>query len=71
MQSFNDVVELFKTRGFAIQEFVDDLMCVLSREKEGLNEAVKIKQNLVQIQAWKSTITELCSDLSKYCKDIV
>ena len=45
-------------------------MCVMSREKEVINESVKIERNQVQIQAWKDTLLELCDDLAIYCKEI-
>ncbi|NHJ49314.1 MAG: hypothetical protein FK733_16110 [Asgard group archaeon] len=68
LQSFNGVIEIFTTHGFTIQEFVDENMCVLSRESEGINEAVKIARDQVQIQAWKETIEELCDTLADFCK---
>lgn len=70
MQSFNDVVEIFRSRGFTIKDFVDEYMCVLSRDNEGFNEAVKIKNNKIQIQATKETLIDLCNDLQKYCTKI-
>ena len=44
-------------------------MCILSREIEGINEAVKIERNNVQIQAWKNTLNDLCEELSEHCKE--
>ena len=42
-------------------------MCVLSRDKEGVNEAVKVKESTIQIKASQNTLLELCKDLSEYC----
>jgi hypothetical protein len=67
LQSFNNVVEIFTKAGFTVQEFIDDHMCILAREKEGINEAVKIERNIIQIQAWKNTLNDLCDDLSEHC----
>ncbi len=69
LQSFNSVVEIFRKAGFTVQEFIGDHMCILAREKEGINEAVKIERNNVQIQAWKNTLHELCDQLSDHCKE--
>ncbi|MHA1122559.1 MAG: hypothetical protein ACTSUW_04865 [Candidatus Heimdallarchaeota archaeon] len=69
MQSFNSVVEIFTIAGFTVQEFIDDHMCILAREKEGIKEAVKIERNNVQIQAWKNTLSVLCEQLSEHCKE--
>ncbi|NPE09445.1 MAG: hypothetical protein GNW80_14260 [Asgard group archaeon] len=69
LQSFNSVVEIFRIAGFTVQEFIGDHMCILAREKEGINEAVKIKRNNVQIQAWKNTLNDLCDELSVHCKE--
>jgi hypothetical protein len=69
LQSFNSVVEIFTSAGFSVQEFIDDHMCILSREKEGINEAVKIERNNVQVQAWKNTLSELCEQLAEHCKE--
>lgn len=69
LQSFNSVVEIFRIAGFTVQEFIGDHMCILAREKEGINEAVKIKRNNVQIQAWKNTLNDLCDELSDHCKE--
>ncbi len=69
LQSFNNVVEIFREAGFTVQEFIDDHMCILAREKEGINEAVKIERNIVQIQAWKNTLDDLCDDLSEHCME--
>ena len=71
LQSFNAVVDIFTKKGFVVQEFVDDFMCVLSREKDVINESVKIEGNQVQIQAWKDTLLDLCDDLADYCKEFV
>jgi hypothetical protein len=68
LQSFNSVINVFTEHGFAVTEFIDENMCVLSRESEGINEAVKISRDLVQIQAWKTTILVLCDPLSDFCK---
>jgi hypothetical protein len=68
LQSFNGVIGVFTKYGFSIQEFVDENMCILSRESDGINEAVKISRDQVQIQAWKETIIELCDSLADYCK---
>ena len=70
LQSFNKIIEIFRTVGFTVQEFIGDHMCILAREKEGINEAVKIERNVVQIQAWKNTLNDLCEDLSEHCKEI-
>jgi len=69
LQSFNSVVEIFRKAGFTVQEFIGDHMCILARENEGINEAVKIERNNVQIQAWKNTLHELCDQLSEHCKE--
>ena len=69
LQSFNSVVEIFRAKGFTIQEFIDDHMCILAREKGGMNEAVKIERNNVQIQAWKDTLDDLCEILAEHCKE--
>ncbi|NHJ84129.1 MAG: hypothetical protein FK734_01620 [Asgard group archaeon] len=66
LQSFNKVIEIFSKHDFKIQNFVDDHMCVLSREKDGFNEAVKIERNQIEIQAPKSTMEELSEELSLY-----
>jgi len=68
LQSFNDVIQVFTKHGYAIENFVDDHMCVLSREKDGINEAVKIMKNSIEIKAWKKSLLELCDDLAEYCK---
>ena len=70
MQSFNEVVEIFRAKGFTVKDFVDEYMCILSRDNEGFNEAVKIKDNKIQIQATKETLIDLCKDLEKYCTKI-
>lgn len=70
LKSFNEVVAIFSSRDFVVKEFVDDHMCVLSRDNEGINEAVKIKDNTIQIQAVKSTLVDLCDDLEKYCTEV-
>jgi len=70
LQSFNDVVNVFSSRGFTVKEFVDDHLCILSRDNEGFNEAVKIKDNKIQIQAMKETIVDLCDDLKMHCTAI-
>ena len=71
LEAFNKVITIFTDHGFTIQDFVDDYMCVLSREKEGMNEAVKILKNEIQIKAWGKTLHELCTPLSEHCKTIV
>jgi len=70
LQSFNDVVNVFSSRGFTVKEFVDDHLCILSRDNEGFNEAVKIKDKRIQIQAMKETILDLCDDLEAHCSAI-
>jgi len=45
-------------------------MCVLSREKDGLHEAVKMNRDQVQIRAWRETIVALSEPLANYCKGI-
>lgn len=71
LQSFTDVVSIFTSRGFTVKEFVDDHMCIMSRDNEGFNEAIKIKDYRIQIQAMKDTIVDLCDDLSLHCTNIV
>ncbi len=68
LKSFNSVVKIFTDKGFTVKDFVDDYMCVLSRESEGIDEAVKIMRNTVQIQAWRDTLLDLCDDLFEHCK---
>ena len=70
LQSFNEVVRVFTSKGFGVKEFIDDYMCVLSRENEGINEAVKIKDNRIQVQALKETLLELSEDLALHCSNI-
>ncbi|NHJ05063.1 MAG: hypothetical protein EAX90_09580 [Candidatus Heimdallarchaeota archaeon] len=67
MQTFTEIIEIFSSRGFVVKEFIDDHLCVLSRDNEGFNEAVKIKNNKIQIQALKTTLVELCDDLQIHC----
>jgi hypothetical protein len=67
MHAFNEVVKIFTSAGFVIKDFVSDYMCVLSRDKEGVNEAVKIKDTTIQIQASQETLLTLCKDLKDYC----
>jgi len=45
-------------------------MCIMSRDNEGFNEAIKIKDYKIQIQAMKDTIVDLCDELSQYCTGI-
>ncbi len=71
LQSFSDVISIFSSRGFTVKEFVDDYMCIMSRDNEGFNEAIKIKDYKIQIQAMKDTILDLCTDLSQHCTNIV
>jgi len=71
LQSFTAVIKIFSSRGFTVKEFIDDHMCIMSRDNEGFNEAIKIKDNKIQIQAMKETIMDLCDDLSQYCKNIL
>jgi hypothetical protein len=68
LQSFNDVINVFTKHAFSVENFVDDHMCVLSREKDGINEAVKISKNHIEIKAWRTTLVELSEDLAEYCK---
>ncbi|MFW9923543.1 MAG: hypothetical protein ACFFDW_09700 [Candidatus Thorarchaeota archaeon] len=70
LQSFNNVVKIFSDYGFTVKEFVDDHLCVLSRDNEGFDEAVKVENNKVQIQASKSTLLQICEDLQDYCTGI-
>ncbi len=67
LQTFNKVVEIFTSAGFVVKDFVDDHMCVLSRDKEGINEAVKVRETTIQIQASRDSILELCEKLSEHC----
>ncbi|MBN1331000.1 MAG: hypothetical protein JXA54_16125 [Candidatus Heimdallarchaeota archaeon] len=66
LEVFKKVIDIFTKHGFNIQDFVDDFMCVLSREREGINEAVKIIRNKIEIQALKNTIEELSIGLSEF-----
>ena len=68
LQSFNNVVNIFSNNGFNIETFVDDHLCVLSRDKEGINEAVKVKGNTVELKALRETMMELAEDLAEHCK---
>lgn len=70
LQTFTDVIGIFSSRGFTVKEFVDDYMCIMSRDNEGFNEAIKIKDYKIQIQAMKDTIVDLCDELSQYCTGI-
>ena len=70
LESFNEVVRVFSSKGFDVKEFIDDFMCVLSRENEGINEAVKIKDNKIQVQALKKTLLELSDDLAIHCSNV-
>ena len=67
MRAFDDVVKVFTSAGFEIKDFVSDHMCVLSRDKDGVNEAVKVQETTIQIQASQETILDLCKDLKDYC----
>ncbi|MHA1125416.1 MAG: hypothetical protein ACTSO7_06635 [Candidatus Heimdallarchaeota archaeon] len=67
MHAFDEVVKIFTTAGFEVKDFVSDHMCVLSRDRDGVNEAVKVKDTTIQIQASQETLLDLCKDLKDYC----
>lgn len=66
LQIFNKVIDVFTKHGFIIQDFVDDFMCILSREREGINEAVKIARNQIEIQASRESMEELSEGLEEF-----
>jgi hypothetical protein len=68
--SFDEVVDIISSKGFTIEDFVDDYLCVMSRDNKGFNEAIKIEGNTIQIQALRKTLLDLSSDLSNHCKKI-
>ena len=70
LNSFNQVVNIFSSAGFNIENFADDFMCVLSRDNEGINEAIKVKGHSVQIQALKTTLMELSDKLAEFCSGL-
>lgn len=70
LNSFEEVIKIFRKHGFNIEEFVDDYMCIMTREKEGFNEAIKVDMNKIEIKALKDTLFNMCDDLQEYCLDI-
>lgn len=69
LDTFNDVVKVFSDHGFQIDQFVDEYMCVLSRDKEGINEAVKIRSTTLEVQALQETMQEIAEELAPYCRE--
>ena len=69
LQSFNKVVSIFSNHKFTIESFIDDHLCVFSRDKEGINEAVKVKGNIVELQALQETLMEIAEDLAEHVKE--
>ncbi|MBD3189694.1 MAG: hypothetical protein GF308_03575 [Candidatus Heimdallarchaeota archaeon] len=70
LDAFNDVVKVFSAHGFQIDQFVDEYMCVLSRDTEGINEAVKIKSTTLEVQALRETMQEIAEELAPYCREL-
>ena len=70
LQAFNEVIKIFTDKGFVVENFVGDHMCVLARETDGISEAVKVERNTIQIQALRETLLDISTEIAVHCKEV-